>query len=99
MVVRRDRGGVIRDDQTARHAEVQDQRPAAAIDEQILAPTRERLDSGAGHGAGQQPRDAETQGTLADDRSPNALTDQQSLETAARRLDFGELRHANSSDQ
>ncbi len=68
---------------------MQDQRPAAAIEKQIFSAPAECPDRSAGQNARKLPRDAKPQCAMANDRPADALTDEQRLQAAARRLDFG----------
>ena len=75
--------------QPARHAEVQDQRAGAAIDQQVLAAPREAPNGSAGEELRQAPRHRLAHPPVANHGGPDALADQQRLQPAPRGFDFG----------
>ena len=79
----------VHDPQAPRHAKVQNQRPAAAIKEEVFSASGERSYGRARQDSRQLPRDAEPERTVANDRPADPLADQQRFEPAPGRLDFG----------
>ena len=75
--------------QPSRHAQVQDQRAGAAVDQQVLAAPRQRAHGSSRDELRQPARHRLAQRAVAHHRRPYPSADQQWLQSAPRGFNFG----------